>query len=265
MVEPDILTYNLNPENIEKLITPRTCAILPVHLYGNPCQMDEIQKICKKYNLKLIEDCAQSHGAQSKNQKTGTFGDFGCFSFYPTKNLGALGDGGAITTNDHDLYTAIKMLRNYGSVKKYYNEILGFNSRLDEVQAGFLEIKLKYLDEINRHKQNLAKLYFDNLSNKFIVPQITKNSDHVFHIFNIRMKNRDKVREFLSSKGIITEIHYPVPPHKQNALKIILKNQTYPISEEIHETTLSLPISFSHTTSDIYKVIEVLTNYLTNE
>lgn len=259
LVEPDIRTYNIDPNKIEEKITQNTKAIIVVHLYGKPCDMDPIIKIAKKHNLFLIEDCAQAHGAMYKGKKVGSFG-IGCFSFYPTKNLGALGDGGAIVTNDEKLYKKLQAIRNYGSDKKYYNEYKGYNSRLDEIQAAFLSVKLKYLDKINEHKRELAKIYLDNLSNEFIKPLVHEDFFDVYHIFNIRHQKRDKLREYLLKNGIQTEIHYPVPPHKQKAMKGILKEE-YPISEEIHNTTLSLPISYFHTKDDILKVCEVMNKW----
>ena len=185
LVEPDKATYNINPKLIESAINSKTKAILCVHLYGKPCNMEAINKICKQHDLKLIEDCAQAHGAKFKNQKVGSFGDFGAFSFYPTKNLGALGDAGAITLNDKELYTKLIALRNYGSHKKYYNKYIGYNSRLDELQAAFLNIKLGYLDNINDHKRELASIYQQKISQNFIKPIIQKNTYDVFHIFKL--------------------------------------------------------------------------------
>lgn len=260
LVEPDIATYNIDPKKIEQSITANTKAIMIVHLYGKSCAMDEIISICKKHNLKLIEDCAQSHGAKYKGKLTGTFGEFGAFSFYPTKNLGALGDAGAILLNDDSLAVIIKRLRNYGSDVKYYNEVIGYNSRLDETQAGFLSIKLKKLDEINEHKRKLAKIYLENLKSDFIKPVVDENYFDVYHIFNVRHKKRDKLREFLLNNEIKTDIHYPVAPHKQIAMKNIISG-SYPISEEIHNTTLSLPCSFGHTEDEIYKVVEMMNKF----
>lgn len=261
LVEPDIRTYNIDPGRIEDAITPRTRAIMVVHLYGKPCDMDPVREICRMRNLFLVEDCAQSHGAEYKGQKTGTFGDFGAFSFYPTKNLGCLGDGGAILTNNDDFQKKARMLRNYGSDKKYHNEYVGLNSRLDEMQAAFLRIKLRSLDSINDHKRALSREYFDGLNNEFIVPSRNPDCLDVYHIFNIRHKKRDQIKEFLSGKGIKTEIHYPVPPHKQKALSF-LKDLRFPKSEEIHQTTLSLPISAAHTSEEIRAVIDALNSFI---
>lgn len=260
LVEPDINTYNIDTTKIEEKISPNTRAIMPVHLYGKCCKMDDIISIANKYNLKIIEDCAQSSGAKFKGQMTGTFGEFGAHSFYPTKNLGALGDAGALTTKDEHLNSKIKALRNYGSNVKYVNEYIGYNSRLDELQAGFLSIKLKALDKINEHKRNLAKLYITHLKADFIKPSIHEDFYDVYHIFNIRHPYRDDLKQFLLNNGIKTEIHYPIAPHKQKALHGTIYGD-YPISEEIHATTLSLPISYYHTSEDIYRIIDIINSY----
>jgi len=261
LVEPVIETYNIDPAKIEASITKKTKAVVVVHLYGKSCNMDPIIALCKKYDLKLIEDCAQSHGAKYKNKNTGTFGDFGAFSFYPTKNLGALGDAGAVICNDAPSATLIRKLRNYGSEKKYYNELVGYNSRLDEVQAAFLSAKLKRLDEINDHKRKLASLYFKNLKSDFIKPSAHPDYHDVFHIFCIRHPKRDELKNHLLKNNIKTEIHYPVSPNNQTALKDLFKNEKYPISEEIHNTTLSLPISFFHTEDDVCRVAETMNKF----
>ena len=232
-----------------------------VHLYGKVCNMDAINDIAHRYNLKVIEDCAQAHGASYKNKKAGTWGDIGAFSFYPTKNLGALGDGGGITTNNKDYYLTIKKLRNYGSDIKYYNDIVGYNSRLDELQAGFLSIKLKKLDNINAHKRMLAQIYINNLKEDFIKPLQHKDYFDVYHIFNIRHPRRDALKEYLLKNNIKTEIHYPVAPHKQKAVEWLFKAKTFALSEEIHATTLSLPISYFHTKEDVYRVIELMNKF----
>jgi len=261
LVEPDIATYNIDPIKMEAAITPKTKAILVVHLYGKPCEMQPILDMCKKYNLKLIEDCAQSHGATYKGQKTGTFGDFGAFSFYPTKNLGALGDAGAVICNDEALEKKVRRLRNYGSDIKYYNEEVGYNSRLDEMQAAFLSVKLKSLDKINEHKRKLATIYLENLKEDFIKPQVNPDFFDVYHIFNIRHEKRGELKNYLLEHNIKTEIHYPVSPSKQNALKGLLNNYDFPISEKIHQTTLSLPISYFHTEDDVSSVVEVMNKF----
>jgi dTDP-4-amino-4,6-dideoxygalactose transaminase len=260
LVEPDIHTYNIDPAKIEQSLSSKTVAIMVVHLYGKACEMDSILSLCRKYNLKLIEDTAQAHGAMFKGKKAGTFGDFGAFSFYPTKNLGALGDAGCLTSDSEDLITKVKMFRNYGSKVKYVNEVIGFNSRLDEIQAAFLKIKLKKLDSINDHKRKLAEIYMGNLKDDFIKPQTHKDFYDVYHIFNIRHPKRDAVRDYLLKKDIKTEIHYPIAPHKQQALKGLLQGD-FPISEEIHQTTLSLPISYFHSIDDINEVTETLNSF----
>jgi dTDP-4-amino-4,6-dideoxygalactose transaminase len=223
------------------------------------CDMDKIANIAQKYNLKIIEDCAQAHGARYKGKKAGSFG-VGCFSFYPTKNLGALGDGGAITCNEYEYMQKLKSLRNYGSAKKYYNDDIGYNSRLDEIQAGFLSVKLNILDEITKHKRDLAEVYFQNLSDDFIKPVVQDDFFDVYHIFNIRHQKRDELQKYLLANGVQTQIHYPIPPHKQKGYKGLIDGD-YPISQEIHDTTLSLPISFFHTKDDVLRVCEILNDW----
>ncbi|MCS6955477.1 MAG: DegT/DnrJ/EryC1/StrS family aminotransferase [Candidatus Calescibacterium sp.] len=262
LVEPDIKTYNIDPDKIPEKISKNTRAIIVVHLYGKSSYMDKILDIVDEYKLYLIEDCAQSHGAMYKGVKTGAFG-IGCFSFYPTKNLGALGDGGAITTNDDLIAEKLRALRNYGSHIKYKNDYIGYNSRLDEIQAAFLRVKLRYLDNIISHKRKLAKIYLEYLSDEVIKPVVEEDFFDVYHIFNIRHERRDQLREYLAKNGIITEIHYPIPPHKQKALSGVVDG-CYPISEEIHSTTLSLPISFHHTEDDIYRVVEAINIWVRN-
>ena len=262
LVEPDIRTYNIDDNLIEKSITTKTKAIMPVHLYGRLCNMTAILEIAKRHNLIVIEDAAQAHGAKLNNKIAGSWGDITAFSFYPTKNLGALGDAGAITT-DYEIYAdKIRTLRNYGSKKKYYNELIGSNSRLDEIQAGFLRVKLKSLDRINSHKNKLAEIYNNEISdNKFIKPLIEEQYYHVYHIYNIRHNDRGFLKKYLEDKGIKTDIHYPLAPNKQIAMKGIIDNYYTPISEEIHSTTLSLPISFYHSESDIYSVCKALQSF----
>ncbi|MBI5022316.1 MAG: DegT/DnrJ/EryC1/StrS family aminotransferase [Ignavibacteriales bacterium] len=261
LVEPDLQTYNINPERLEEAINAKTRAILCVHLYGKTCEMDTILSVCKKYNLKLIEDCAQAHGAKYKGRMVGSFGDAGAYSFYPTKNLGALGDAGAVITSDEGMHDKVRMLRHYGQNQKYYNEVIGYNSRLDELQAGILLIKLKYLDEITKHKKKLAEIYHRGLKNDFIKPVVDPNFSDVHHIYPIRHPKRDSLREYLLSNGIKTEIHYPVPPHFQIAMKEHFAGKQYPISEEIHNTILSLPISFGHREEEIEYVVEVMNKF----
>jgi dTDP-4-amino-4,6-dideoxygalactose transaminase len=261
LVEPNIDTYNIDPDKIEEKISKKTKAILVVHLYGKVCEMDRIKKIANKYSLRIIEDCAQAHGAMYKKKKAGTFGDVGAFSFYPTKNLGGLGDAGAVIANSKFIDRKIKLLRNYGSEIKYYNEIVGCNSRLDEMQAAFLSIKLKKLDQLNSHKRKLAKIYFDNLKSDYVKPVIQKDHNDVFHIFNIRHEKRDALAKYLLKKGIQTMIHYPLAPYRQKALLSYFRNEDYPVSDKIHETTLSLPVSYSHTEKEIYYVTECLNKF----
>jgi dTDP-4-amino-4,6-dideoxygalactose transaminase len=259
LVEPDLKTYNIDAKKIEEKVNKNTVAVLIVHLYGKACNMKAIQSISEHFNLKLIEDCAQSHGAKFNGKMTGSFG-VGCFSFYPTKNLGALGDAGAITCNTEKFSQRIQSLRNYGSSKKYHNDELGYNSRLDEIQAGFLSKKLRMLDDITCHKRKLAELYLLNLNDSYVKPVVEEGYHDVYHIFNIRHKKRDALKEHLLKNKIGSEIHYPVPPHKQQCLSSIIKGE-YPISEEIHNTTLSLPISFFHDASDILKICDVMNSW----
>ncbi|KQC10669.1 MAG: aminotransferase [Smithella sp. SDB] len=261
LVEPDIKTYNIDPEKIENAITFKTAAIIPVHLYGKMSDMEPIMEIAQRHRLKVIEDCAQAHGAEYKKKKAGTFGHCNAFSFYPTKNLGALGDAGAIVTNDPELAAQAKIFRNYGSGIKYYNEVVGYNSRLDELQAAFLSVKLKKLDKINNHKRKLATIYLKKIREDFIKPVVQKDYHDIYHIFNIRHHQRDKLKKYLMDQGIKTEIHYPVPPHKQKALRDLLGNRSYPVSEAIHASTLSLPISYGHTQKDIYEVAEKINGF----
>jgi dTDP-4-amino-4,6-dideoxygalactose transaminase len=260
-VEPDLRTYNMDPAKIEARITSRTKAILPVHLYGKLCDMTAIPAIAKKHQLKVVEDCAQSHGAHFNGKKAGSWGDFGAFSFYPTKNLGALGDAGALTCNDAALDKEIRRLRNYGSDVKYYNEIVGFNSRLDEMQAAFLSIKLKRLDAINSHKRRLAEMYLTGLKSDFILPVVEEGYYDVYHIFNVRHERRDALKEFMLANGVKTDIHYPVAPKDQKAMQGKFDDYELPLADEIHRTTLSLPISFCHTEKDIQQVIEVMNRF----
>lgn len=260
LVEPDISTYNIDPDKIVAAITAKTRAILVVHLYGKSCDMLRIQQLADQFKLNLIEDVAQAQGAKQKGHVTGSFG-IGCHSFYPTKNLGALGDGGAITSSDQAFIESIKQLRNYGSSVKYQNEELGYNSRLDELQARFLSRKLNILNQINSHKRRLAQVYFDELSDEFIKPHLNDDYDDVFHIFTIRHKQRDAIKDYLLKQGIKTEIHYPIPPHKQKALQGFVQGD-YPISEEIHATTLSLPIAYFHTEKEVQYVAKAINRWL---
>lgn len=258
LAEPDIRTYNIDPLRIEEKIGPRTKAILVVHLYGKLCDMEAIMAIAGRHGLAVVEDCAQAHGAHYKGKKAGSWGHAAAHSFYPTKNLGALGDAGAITCHDETMKEKLLALRNYGSRKKYYNDVTGFNSRLDEMQAAFLSIKLQHLDAINAHKRKLAAIYLDGLKEDFIKPAVTEDYYDVYHIFNIRHPQRDRLKEWLLQNDIKTEIHYPIPPNEQPAMKGIIDNQPTPLAAEIHRTTLSLPISFCHTESDIHRIVELM-------
>ncbi len=267
LVEPDIDTYLLDPANIEEKITAKTKAIMPVHLYGQICEMDEINKIAKQYNLKVIEDSAQSHGAYYKDKRCGNQGDASGFSFYPGKNLGALGDGGAVTTNDQKLAETIKALANYGSHKKYENLYKGINSRLDEMQAAMLRVKLRYLDKETEHRREIAAYYLENIKNpNIILPIQHSTSDiqhldsHVWHLFVIKTSKRDEVQKYLLDNGVQTLIHYPLPPHKQEAYKE-WENKCFPISEKIHNEILSLPISGIQSFEDTKKIVEIINDY----
>lgn len=260
LVEPDIVTYTIDPLRIEEKVSKKTVAIIVVHLYGKPCEMGTIMEIARRWNLKVIEDCAQSHGATVDGKMTGTFGDFGAFSFYPTKNLGALGDAGGIITNDPDLGDRVRTLRNYGSRIKYHNELIGMNSRLDELQAAFLSVKLRHLDRITEHKRRLAGLYQCLLDDRFIKPVHKDGVGDVWHIYPIRHPERDRLRNYLRDAGVGTEIHYPVPPHRQRSLSGIISGD-YPISEEIHRTILSIPISLCHTEDEIRQVADLINRF----
>jgi len=259
LVEPNLETYLIDPNKIEDKITSKTKAIIPVHLYGQTCEMDKINRIAKKYNLKVIEDSAQSHGAYYDNIRSGNLGDSSAFSFYPGKNLGALGDGGAVTTNNEELAKTIRALANYGSERKYENIYIGKNSRLDEIQASILRIKLKYLDiEISKRK-DIANYYLRNIkSAKIILPRII--TDSVWHLFVIRTENRDELQKYLFDNGIQTLIHYPIPPHQQKAYKE-WNNLIFPISEKIHSEVLSLPISGVQSMEDTKKIVKSINEY----
>ncbi len=261
LVEPDINTYNIDPAKIEEKITPQTRAILVVHLYGKLCEMDHISAIAARQHLAVIEDCAQAHGAHYLHKKAGSWGHYGAHSFYPTKNLGAIGDAGALTCNDAALQKKITCLRNYGSTIKYYNEVPGFNSRLDELQAAFLSVKLKKIDAINEHKRKLAAIYLEQLKEDFIKPSVHADYYDVYHTFCIRHPKRNQLKEYLLQNGIKTEIHYPVAPNKQQAMAGILSNQPTPIAEEIHQTILSLPVSYCHSEEDIIRVTEAMNRF----
>ena len=262
LVEPRLETYNINPEEIEAKITSKTKAILPVHLYGQLCEMIVINEIAQKHNLLVIEDAAQAHGSQfSENEKAGNLSHASAFSFYPGKNLGALGDGGAITTNDDGLAEVLFSMRNYGSKVKYENEIIGVNSRLDELQAAFLNIKLKQLDSENEFRRSMAKRYLSEIKNeKIIMPSWDLSQNHVFHLFVIRTSNRLELQNFLKENGIETMIHYPIPPHKQKALSN-WNQLSFPITEKIHDEVLSIPLNSGLKASEIQHIITILNQY----
>ncbi|MHB1277256.1 MAG: DegT/DnrJ/EryC1/StrS family aminotransferase, partial [Bacteroidia bacterium] len=267
-VEPDIHTYLIDPSKIEEKINERTRAIMIVHLYGKPCEMDPIMALCKKYRLTLIEDCAQSHGASYKGQQTGTFG-IGAFSFYPTKNLGALGDAGGISMADQALFEKIRAWRNYGSQIKYHNDYVGDNSRLDEIQAAFLRIKLAALNEITAHKRKLAGIYHSELDpGKVILPHRAGHLNEAYHIFPIRHPGRDELKQYLLDKGIRTEIHYPIAPCDQRSIQGVfsakgwkLPSEDFILAREIHSTILSLPVSTIHSEEDIRYVAAAVNSF----
>ena len=266
LVEPNINSYNLDPDLIEAAITPRTKAILPVHLYGQLADMPSIMAIANKHNLLVLEDSAQAHGAEINGKKAGNWGDASGFSFYPGKNLGALGDAGIVTTNDKSLAEMIRAIRNYGSHIKYKNLTPGVNSRLDEIQAAMLSVKLPYLDQEIKHRREIAKLYLEGIDNPYIQLPLSKEVDatrydqHVWHIFAIRSTKRDQLQQYLADHGIQTLIHYPIPPHKQEAYKE-WNHLNFPIAEKIHSEILSLPMGPTLSIEDAKKVIHLLNTY----
>lgn len=261
LVEPSIETYQIDDSKIEEAITERTKGILIVHLYGQCAYTDKIGELCKKYNLKLIEDNAQAHGCKFKGQRTGSLGDAAGHSFYPGKNLGAFGDAGAVTTNDEELAKVVRAVANYGSTRKYVFKYIGRNSRLDEIQAAVLDVKLKYLDNDIAIRKQVAKYYIDHITNPEIITPIVNDWDaHVFHIFTIRCKRRDELQKYLAENGIQTIIHYPIPPHKQECYKE-WNNLTFPITEQIHNEELSLPMSPVMTNEEIDYVVNVLNKF----
>ena len=261
LVEPNVNSYLIDVKKIEEKITSKTKVILPVHLYGQLCDMEVINGISKKYDLKVLEDSAQSHGALLKNKKCGNLGDASGFSFYPGKNLGALGDGGAITTNDKELAEALLALRNYGSQKKYHNIYKGLNSRLDELQAAFLRVKLKHLDSAIEKRRDAAAFYRAHIKNSVIkLPLVLHEESHVWHLFVVRVKERDRFQGWLSVKGIQTVIHYPIPPHQQPAYKE-WDGLNYAVTEEIHKQVISLPISEVITKDEMNKIIKAVNTF----
>lgn len=261
-VEPDEY-YNIDASRLEDKITERTKAILVVHLYGQASNMAPIMEVAEKYHLRVVEDCAQSHGAMFGGQMTGTFGDIGCFSFYPSKNLGAFGDAGAIVTNERKIAEDVKMFRNYGSRKRYYNEVVGTNSRLDELQAGLLRVKLSHLKELEEDKRAICKRYLAELdSTKYILPKIRENATHIWHQFVVRSDRRDELIGYLADKGIRTIIHYPIPPHLSEAYHYLnLQEGSLPITEAYANTVLSIPLYNGMTEEEQSYVIEWMNRF----
>lgn len=262
-VDPDIRTYNIDPTRIEAAITKSTKAIMAVHLYGQPCDMDPIVQIAKRYELYIIEDCAQAHGAIYKGKKIGSFGDAAGFSFYPGKNLGALGDAGAVVTNHKELADKVRALGNYGSDYKYHHIYLGSNSRLDELQAAFLAAKLPHLERMNDERRRIAKMYIDGINNKEInLPYVPESLVPVWHVFAIRCKRRDELEQYLNYKGIGTNKHYPIPIHMQKCyMGLNIKQGEFPIAEEISSTELSLPMYYGMTDEQILYIIDAINEF----
>lgn len=260
-VEPNNSTYNLDSSLIEKVITTKTRAVLTVHLYGQISVDENMIKLCEKYNLKLVEDGAQSHGARWKNKISGGIGDAAGHSFYPGKNLGALGDAGAVTTNDDKLYRTINALRNYGSHKKYENLYQGLNSRLDEIQAAFLNVKLKYINEDIKARRKVANYYLQNITNpKLILPNLLEEESHVWHLFVLRTKKRELFKEYLDKNRVQTLIHYPIPPHKQKAYTQY-NDLIFPITESVHKEVISLPLSPLLESTDQARIIDLINKF----
>ena len=261
LVEPKIETLEIDDEKIEAAITERTKSILIVHLYGRCAYTDKIGDLCKKYHLKLVEDNAQAHGCRFRDQRTGSLGHAAGHSFYPGKNLGAFGDAGAVTTDDKELADCIRALANYGSQKKYVFKYKGKNSRLDEIHAAVLDVKLRHLDEDNKHRQKIAKYYYDNINNSLIkLPMRLNDENNVYHIFPVLCERRDALQQYLTENGVQTLIHYPIPPHKQECYKE-WNNKSYPITEQIHKEELSLPISPVMEKDDVIKVVDILNKF----
>ena len=261
LVEPSLDTYNIDVDKIEEKITSKTKAIMVVHLYGQAVQMKKVWELAKKYNLKVFEDCAQAHGAIYEGKRVGNLSDAAAFSFYPGKNLGCLGDGGAVVTDNEEIYKKVKALANYGSDYKYHFIYKGVNSRLDEIHAAVLDVKLKHLDSDNSRRREIAKYYCENIRNEAIIlPKSYSELSHVYHVFAVRTANRDKLADYLKSKDIQTLIHYPIPPHKQEAYKE-WNTLSYPISEAIHSTILSVPISPVLSDDEVDYVVKSLNEY----
>ncbi len=257
--EPDTF-YNMDVSRLEELVTEKTKAVLVVHLYGQASDMEGILTFCQKHDLRLVEDCAQSHGSCFRDRMTGTFGDIGCFSFYPSKNLGAYGDAGAIVTDDEDIARNMRMYRNYGSEKRYYNKVVGANSRLDEMQAGLLRVRLRHLPELTGERRDLAERYSRELRNeRILLPQVRAGCDSVWHQYVIRCSERDKLIQYLDEQGIGTIIHYPIPPHLSEAYAYLgHKKGDFPIAEEYADTVLSIPMYNGMTAEEQGYIIEAL-------
>jgi len=262
-VEPVEGTFNIDPSRVEPALTSRTKAILPVHLYGQPADIDPLKEIARRHGLKLIEDAAQAHGARYRERRVGNLGDAAGWSFYPTKNLGAYGDAGAVTTNDDELAERIRLLRNYGSQRKYYNDEKGINSRLDELQAALLRVRLKHLDEWNGRRARVAARYLSELRETDIrLPAVCEGADPVWHLFVVRSKNRDRLQAYLKSRGVNTLVHYPVPPHLQKAYpELEISGGIFRVTEAIHREVLSLPMGPHLSDSDVQRTIDELKSF----
>ena len=262
-VDPNVVDFNIDPDKIENVITPRTKAIIPVHLYGQCCDMDRINNIAKKYNLHVLEDSAQAHGATYRGKKAGSLGEASAFSFYPGKNLGALGDGGCVTTNNKELADKVRILSNYGSDYKYHHIYKGNNSRLDEIQALFLDIKLPFLDKWNKNRNYIASRYLNEIINpKIILPKTRDYNEHIYHVFGIMCEERDSLQKYLEENGIGTNIHYPIPIHLQGAYSdLLLKPGDFPISEKISKNELDLPMYYGMTDEQIDLVIRIVNSF----
>ena len=262
-VEPDIRYFNIDPKKIEAAITPKTKAVIAVHLYGQACQMDEILDVAKKHNLYVVEDCAQAQGATYKGKRVGTFGDIAGFSFYPGKNLGALGDAGAVVTDNKDLADKVRALGNYGSDYKYHHIYKGVNSRLDELQAAFLSVKLKNLDRTNADRRRIAKMYLEGINNpKVILSEVQQDCEPVWHIFGIRCAEREALENYLKEKGIGTNKHYPIPMHLQDCYKDMnIPEGALPVAEEISSTELSIPMYYGMTDEQVRYVIDAINGF----
>jgi len=252
-------SYLMNVKNIEKAITKRTKAIIPVHLYGQVCDMDELETISKEYNIPIIEDCAQAHGAEYKGKKSGSFGIMSAFSFYPSKNLGAYGDAGMVLTNDESLYNKLRMLRNYGQKERYYHSMFGINSRLDEIQAGILRVKLKHLEEWNERRRKIAEKYNENLKDLVKTPLEIIGCKHIYHLYVIRTKERERLKKYLEENGIQTLIHYPIPVHLQPVFKS--NSIQLPITEKVSKEILSLPIYPQLTDEEVEYIISKIKKF----